>query len=666
VPSSSLAPWRFLSTLKFKIVALAVASGVLSAAVTAVLLIRSTQQSIQRVVLAAAADDRERAAAMLSNKVSVLRDSLAATARHIPPEAWNDAALMGRYLLDKPALGTMFAALDAVAPDGQVFSRAEGGRLSAELPKLADRAYFRQALASDQPVISEVVLSRVLKVPVVVFAAAAPGSDGRPAGVLAGSLAVSATSLFSEVRDSARGGGALDLIIDREGHVIAHPDPSRVMQAADAEPGLHAVVRNWLDSGSPIDTVGAATVEGDHVVARTGIPLTDWVSIRVTPAAIAFAPVADARATALPAAALAGLAAGMLAGVLAYGMTRPISRLQARAVSLLDAGAGVAAWPADVGEVGELANVFRHVVEQRERRQTEVQALLQQIEAVLDHAEVGIALTRNGRFELVSHQFCLMFRCEKAEVIGQATRLIYPSEDAFAALARRAQPAFVEQGAFDTELELIRRSGQVFWARMRGRAVVAGDVSKGTIWTIEDVTAAREQRERLLYSSTHDALTGLANRAAFEALLDSAAATAEAEPFWSTTAAATRPAMRCCATSPSCSRGWSAAPMSWPGWAATSSPCCCPPAHASRRWSLPTSCAAPSTATSCSGAGRSIRWAPVLAWWPSTAPAAAPPTCFAQRTRPATRPSAAAATGWRFSSPPRASCSPRAEGAGSG
>jgi diguanylate cyclase (GGDEF)-like protein/PAS domain S-box-containing protein len=241
--------------------------------------------------------------------------------------------------------------------------------------------------------------------------------------------------------------------------------------------------------------------------------------------------VADARATALPAAALAGLAAGMLAGVLAYGMTRPISRLQARAVSLLDADAGVVAWPADVGEVGELANVFRHVVEQRERRQTEVQALLQQIEAVLDHAEVGIALTRNGRFELVSRQFCQMFRCEKAEAIGQATRLIYPSDDAFAALARRAQPAFAEQGAFDTELELIRRSGQVFWARMRGRAVVAGDVSKGTIWTIEDVTAAKEQRERLMYSSTHDALTGLANRAAFEALLDKAAATAEAEPF---------------------------------------------------------------------------------------------------------------------------------------
>jgi diguanylate cyclase (GGDEF)-like protein/PAS domain S-box-containing protein len=150
---------------------------------------------------------------------------------------------------------------------------------------------------------------------------------------------------------------------------------------------------------------------------------------------------------------------------------------------------------------------------------------------VLDHAEVGIALTRNGRFELVSRQFCQIFRCDKTDVIGQATRTIYASDEAFAALAKQAQPAFLHTGAYDGELELMRRSGQVFWARLRGRAVVAGDVAQGTIWTIEDVTAAKEQRERLTYASTHDALTGLMNRAAFENLLGQAAATAEAEPF---------------------------------------------------------------------------------------------------------------------------------------
>ena len=523
--------WRFASTLKFKIVALAVAAGVLSAFGTAALLIRSTQHSVEHVVLTAAADERERTAAMLSSQVSMLRDTLAATARQVPPEAWIDAALMERYLMDKPAMLMMFAAVYAIAPSGQALSRIEKGLPSDELPDFADREYFRQAAASDQPVISKVLLGKVLKVPMVVLAIPVAGSDGKLLGVVTGTVPVGSASLFSEIRSSSPGTGGLELIIDREGRVIAHPHESSLMKLAHGLPGLQHVVPDWMALGSPIDTQGVATLEGDHVVSRAGIPLTDWVTIRITPAAVAFAPVAEARSAALPAAELAGLAAGLIAGVLAYTMTRPISRLQARAESLLHDDAGSLQWPADTGEVGELAHAFRHVVEQRERRQTEVQALLQQIEAVLDHAEVGIALTRNGRFELVSRQFCQIFRCDKADTIGQATRMIYASDEAFSALAKQAQPAFLQHGAYDGELELLRRSGQVFWARMRGRAVVAGDVTQGTIWTIEDVTAAKEQRERLTYASTHDALTGLMNRAAFEDLLGQAAATAEAEPF---------------------------------------------------------------------------------------------------------------------------------------
>jgi diguanylate cyclase len=212
-------------------------------------------------------------------------------------------------------------------------------------------------------------------------------------------------------------------------------------------------------------------------------------------------------------------------------MTRPITRLQSRAMRLLDADTAPMSWPDESGEVGDLANAFRHVVEQRERRQTEAQALLQQIEAVLDHAEVGIALTRNGRFELVSRHFCEMFRCDKADAIGESTRMIYPSDEAFQALSVAARPALTEQGAFDTELLLTRRTGLTFWARMRGRAVVPGDVSKGTIWTIEDVTAAKEMRDRLTYKSMHDSLTGLINRAAFESMLTAVLATAHDDPF---------------------------------------------------------------------------------------------------------------------------------------
>jgi diguanylate cyclase (GGDEF)-like protein len=56
-------------------------------------------------------------------------------------------------------------------------------------------------------------------------------------------------------------------------------------------------------------------------------------------------------------------------------------------------------------------------------------------------------------------------------------------------------------------------------------------MSKGTIWTFEDVTEVRNQREKLTWASTHDALTGLVNRPAFEALLTEATAGADHTPF---------------------------------------------------------------------------------------------------------------------------------------
>jgi diguanylate cyclase (GGDEF)-like protein len=84
---------------------------------------------------------------------------------------------------------------------------------------------------------------------------------------------------------------------------------------------------------------------------------------------------------------------------------------------------------------------------------------------------------------------------------------------------------------FDVELELLRRNGELFWAHMRGRAVQAGDMAQGTIWTIVDVTAARSHREQLAFSAAHDTLTGLANRAAFEGALGPAAQGAAKAPF---------------------------------------------------------------------------------------------------------------------------------------
>jgi hypothetical protein len=65
------------------------------------------------------------------------------------------------------------------------------------------------------------------------------------------------------------------------------------------------------------------------------------------------------------------------------------------------------------------------MVEQRRQKQDETDALLAEIEGVLDHAQVGIALTRDGRFETVSRAFCDLFGFKREDIVGQRTSAIH-------------------------------------------------------------------------------------------------------------------------------------------------------------------------------------------------------------------------------------------------
>jgi diguanylate cyclase len=521
-----------METLKFKIVAIAVLTGLAASAGTTKLVLSSTQSHFNELLFRQERADLEGNAAHLADKVDTLRSMLAATARQLSPEQLRDPAGLTVSLRENVALHSLFSSVYVVVPSGEILVRMMGGVPSADRPNVADRDYIRQVMRTDQPVISQPLVGLVSKVPLLAIALPVLDPLGQTVGAVVGTLALRSSPLFSNLGGVHAQQHARTLVMDRQGVLLGHPEASRVLGQAADEPGMAAAYQRWADSGSPIDTLGVAQLSGGHMVTMAGIPGTDWMLVRLIPQEDVWQPVAKAQQTAWLATAGVGLLSALLAGVLAWWMTRPISRLRARAEMMLQENVPMPNRARQCrGEVGELARAFDQVVAQRQKRQGETQALLQQLEAVLDHAEVGIALTRNGHFELVSRQFCRIFRCTKSDAIGQATRMIHASDEAYQAFSERAHPVFMEHGAFDGEVQLVRRNGAAFWAQMRGRAVVPGDRSQGTIWTFEDVTEVREQRERMSWTSTHDALTGLCNRPAFEDRLEVAAAKATAEPF---------------------------------------------------------------------------------------------------------------------------------------
>jgi diguanylate cyclase (GGDEF)-like protein/PAS domain S-box-containing protein len=203
--------------------------------------------------------------------------------------------------------------------------------------------------------------------------------------------------------------------------------------------------------------------------------------------------------------------------VTTFVMLRPLRRLEACAGVLARGDAPKDdEWPRVTGELGQLTHVLRDALQQRAAADAKGRELLQRLQAVMAHAPVGFAFTRDKHFEAVSVQFERLLGYPCGALDFTPARQIYASDAVYDALGARVASAFNAHRPLDEEVEFIRRDGRVFWGRLRGQPVQWGHPSGGTIWTLEDVTEQRRERQSLAWTSTHDALTGLANRAEFE------------------------------------------------------------------------------------------------------------------------------------------------------
>ena len=195
-----------------------------------------------------------------------------------------------------------------------------------------------------------------------------------------------------------------------------------------------------------------------------------------------------------------------------------LSRLHARVAQELHGRVPASeGWPEAPGVVGELVATLREVALVHERQAQTQQTMVGQLKAILVNASVGITTTRCGRFELLGEHICRLFGYPEAELLQQSTRLIHTSDEVYAEFGARVSAAFKAQGHFDGEQILRRKDGSDFWAHMLGRGVIPGDPAGGTIWIVEDISAAKAARDQLCWSATHDSLTHLVNRREFEA-----------------------------------------------------------------------------------------------------------------------------------------------------
>ena len=124
------------------------------------------------------------------------------------------------------------------------------------------------------------------------------------------------------------------------------------------------------------------------------------------------------------------------------------------------------------------------------------QALVE-LRAILENATVGILFTSNRTVTQANPLCAQMFGYGNDEFVGLPGEKLYPGIDAYDGVGRDAGPVLAAGQPYQTECQMRRKDGGLFWCRMSAKAIDSAHPQNGTIWIMEDVSVDRMMREAL-------------------------------------------------------------------------------------------------------------------------------------------------------------------------
>jgi diguanylate cyclase (GGDEF)-like protein/PAS domain S-box-containing protein len=125
------------------------------------------------------------------------------------------------------------------------------------------------------------------------------------------------------------------------------------------------------------------------------------------------------------------------------------------------------------------------------------QQVLHEVQAIFQHATVGIVLTRARLVVRCNKAFADMFGYTIASLMGQPGRIIYPSDEAYAEMGQQVGPVLAKGQPYRTERYFVRSDGSAVLCAVSATAVEPLHPEWGTTWIFDDVTRERQQQADL-------------------------------------------------------------------------------------------------------------------------------------------------------------------------
>lgn len=324
----------------------------------------------------------------------------------------------------------VFAASNA---SGQHFAKSNDEPLS----KISDRKFYQQAMAGQDEVVSEVLISKATNRPITILAT--PRHDpatGKIVGALQGSVNLNILSEFAKKFSSH---DTTVYILDRDGHLLAHPTKDLAKEQDSDELSKLDFVKKALSGQNGSDMV---TIDGtEMLVSYTQNAKSGWVVCSQIPYKVAIADSVNNTIFISVLGCIIILLTGGGAFWIAGIATRPLHTFVDAAKSI--AGGNLAIEPIAVksnDELGVLASAFNEMVKNLTQLILQVQSNAETVAAASEQLTASADQSSQASNQVAESITDVAGNAEKQRhVVENTAKIVSQMSDSIGLASQRAQ-----------------------------------------------------------------------------------------------------------------------------------------------------------------------------------------------------------------------------------
>jgi PAS domain S-box-containing protein len=376
------------------------------------------QEDYTRVLFTQQAALVNRTAQELDDKLTMLLDIIALSARNQPPALADSTEKLRDYYQNRAVLA-LFDDLLVLGADGKVISDLPlvPGRVGIDA---SDRAYFKTVMRTHKPMITEPIIGRANKQPVVQMVAPVLNAKGEVVCVLIGVLRLYKDNLLGHLRVAKVGNTGYYFAVTRgETPVyVLHPDITRLLKPRAAH--ANAATTRALEEGFEGTIMG--TSDGQPALnSFKQLKAVDWLLATSLPAKEAFEPFDGVLKRVLVWSGAAAVLTALLISMLTVRLLAPLARLRNAIVALRADPARFTPLPAYAqDEIGQLTAAFNDLMHERLAADARLQS---QVEFA-PNAIVVVGV--DGLIETFNREGERCFGYARNEVLGQPLEILVP------------------------------------------------------------------------------------------------------------------------------------------------------------------------------------------------------------------------------------------------